>query len=513
MGQNQKIEIHTAHPFLTLSVCRGFHGLEKFKVSRYRSGLPVGGNGVTAMSDLTFPATAIISTLDGEEAGSDSNFLAEVLFFPEASVLAPRRPRLNLILSRRVGEILSRTPLNAIHRRRRVGEPFVQQVVLTLDPPRPRKTDDADANSLPDEAWTHPVEMRFDVVRWRHADESVIAFVPALHIEVIGADDAELDQRLPVHIRAAILRSGAGGSLRNLAELQRVTWLELRPFEVDTVIRSPKAAALEADREPPERPVIEQVGVDLTRQTLASSWELEHSVAALADNLTGRHPRSVLLVGKAGVGKTSVVYELVRRREDFQLAQTPFWATSGARLVAGMTGFGVWQQRCQRLCREASKARAVLYLGNLIELMEVGRSTHNAQGIASFLRPYIGRGEVLAITECTPEQASRSWSTRIHTRSKSSCACTWTSRRPKLATRSFCTNCSRPNRTAHHPWMMPRSIPSTPCIADTQLTQHFPRGPSGSCETCCATARQRIPRIKLRVMTCSPRLRARPVCR
>jgi ATP-dependent Clp protease ATP-binding subunit ClpA len=64
----------------------------------------------------------------------------------------------------------------------------------------------------------------------------------------------------------------------------------------------------------------------------------------------------------------------------------------------------MWQERCQRLCREASRARAVVYLGNLIELTEVGPSTHNAQGIANFLRPYIGRGEILSIAECTPEQ-------------------------------------------------------------------------------------------------------------
>ncbi len=42
--------------------------------------------------------------------------------------------------------------------------------------------------------------------------------------------------------------------------------------------------------------------------------------------------------------------------------------------------------------------------GNLIELLEVGQSEHSTQGIASFLRPKMARGELPAVAECTPEQ-------------------------------------------------------------------------------------------------------------
>ena len=37
----------------------------------------------------------------------------------------------------------------------------------------------------------------------------------------------------------------------------------------------------------------------------------------------------------------------------------------------------------------APSARAVLHLGNLVELLEVGKSEHQGQGIATFLRPYL----------------------------------------------------------------------------------------------------------------------------
>jgi ATP-dependent Clp protease ATP-binding subunit ClpA len=66
----------------------------------------------------------------------------------------------------------------------------------------------------------------------------------------------------------------------------------------------------------------------------------------------------------------------------------------------------MWQERCQQMCREVSKTNAILHLNNLGELLEVGKASRGQQSVGSFLRPWIARGEVLAIAECTPEQAS-----------------------------------------------------------------------------------------------------------
>jgi len=43
-------------------------------------------------------------------------------------------------------------------------------------------------------------------------------------------------------------------------------------------------------------------------------------------------------------------------------------------------------------------------LGNLCELLEVGRASRGQQSAGSFLRPWMARGELLAIAECAPEQ-------------------------------------------------------------------------------------------------------------
>lgn len=132
--------------------------------------------------------------------------------------------------------------------------------------------------------------------------------------------------------------------------------------------------------------------------------ERDDLIVRLAELLADPQPQSVLLVGDSGVGKTAIANEVACRRRTLGLADRTFWATSGARLVAGMSGFGMWQQRCQDLVDEARKTKAIVHLGNLIELWEVGKSIGQQQGIASFLRPLITRGELLVISECTREQ-------------------------------------------------------------------------------------------------------------
>jgi MoxR-like ATPase len=64
----------------------------------------------------------------------------------------------------------------------------------------------------------------------------------------------------------------------------------------------------------------------------------------------------------------------------------------------------MWQERCQKVLREAGRTGAILHLGNLMELLQVGKGEYQSQGLASFLRPWLARGELLAVAECTPEQ-------------------------------------------------------------------------------------------------------------
>jgi ATP-dependent Clp protease ATP-binding subunit ClpC len=338
------------------------------------------------MPKFDFNLLTITQTLEND------SYLAEALFYREVSRFGDDLDRIHYSLEANAARILEKAAPMEIYRRQGPRDPVIKEVRLDLDGP-PRSV-----------GWRSPITLVFHLVCWDHGEDAQVCFVPALGIEVVAKSSADLEQLAVGQIRAHLLRINAATSLAHLVWLQRCRSLNIERLPFVATIRSPKQIAASVQEDKPRKPVLEEVGIDLTRQPLPESFEISGLVARIAEAISGRKPKSVLLVGKSGVGKTAAVYELVRQRHLFQLDRTPFWATSGSRLVAGMSGFGMWQERCQRLWRESAKAKAILHLGNLVELMEVGKSVSNSQGIASFFRPYLLRGDLLAITEATPEQ-------------------------------------------------------------------------------------------------------------
>jgi ATP-dependent Clp protease ATP-binding subunit ClpA len=340
------------------------------------------------MGEIDFPAWAVLQILDG------GLVLAEAVGFPEVSRLGAGRERALRALRPNLARLVEESALAALHRRHPGGEPALITVEVPLAPATAAMR------------WRDELPLRFAAACWTHGEEAAVAFVPALGIYVLAEDLDGLRAKLPGEVRAALAR-GPELTLARLVALQRATSTRVERTRLSVRVRTAKGRAMAARRRQDEAPgELPRVATDLTRLVPEPVWCLDAVVARLAELLAARTPRSVLLVGPSGVGKTAAVRELARRRAEFGLGSTPFWSTSGARLVAGMTGYGMWQERCARVVREASRRRAVVHLGGLVELMQVGKSEHNALGIASFLRPSIARGELLAVAECTPEQLS-----------------------------------------------------------------------------------------------------------
>jgi ATP-dependent Clp protease ATP-binding subunit ClpA len=337
------------------------------------------------MISTKFPVWTVFQRLDG------GFVLAEALGFPEVGRLGASRATAADALRRNLRRLIAAEPLAALHRRFAGGEPAVTGVSVPVEP------------AGPGAGWREPLPLSFPVVTRAHG-AALLAFVPALGIEVVAESAEDLAARLTVEVRAALSRGG-DLTLQRLVALQRVAHTAVERLVVGVPLRSAKARALATEHEADRAPsVLARVATDLVREPPETAFGLGPVVAQLAELLAAPSPRGVLLVGPSGVGKTAAVRELARRRGEHGLGATPFWATSGARLVAGMCGFGMWQERCRQVVREAARSRAVVHLGGLVELMQVGKSEHNALGLAAFLRPSLARGELLAVCECTPEQ-------------------------------------------------------------------------------------------------------------
>ncbi len=343
---------------------------------------------------LTLPIQTLILTLE------NNTCFAEALFFPELLRYSDAEERAIENLLANIRKMADEIPLLTLHQRLPAGTPSVRELSVLIQPPENTGTNT--------KAWQTPVMLRMRYIGWLHGESAAIAYFPELRIEVCSTKPATfeaVEQMAIRQIRAALSRRGALGSLERLARLQRTRDLIIQEQTIDLQLPTPKqVAAREEHRAEKKKSTLAEAATDLTKSPLPVAYELNETVGQLADALTSPSPRSVLLVGPSGVGKTAAVYELIRRRADFQLGFTPFFSTNGSRLVAGMSGFGQWQERCTKIWAEAASLRAIMYLGNFIELLEVGRSVGNDVGIADFLRPQITRGSVPVLAEATTEQ-------------------------------------------------------------------------------------------------------------
>lgn len=335
-----------------------------------------------------FDLAILIRNLD------DDAFLAEALLFPEVSRFGDDPEKLKRAVIKNAARIVESEALPRVWTRLKPTSLESFELTLTLDPPAKRLS------------WREAIELKLDVVRWSQGESAHVALIPALGIEVLSTKLVNLTSMLQRHARAELHRRGALGNLPSLILLNRTRGLTVVPGSFEAEIRSPKQVVASAGKTEPRKSTLEQAAVNLTTEKLSPAFEVDTVVEKLAEALVGPAASSVLLVGKAGVGKTAVVHELARRRAHFGLNATPFWSTSGARLVAGMTGYGMWQERCDSLWQEAEKSNAIVHFGNLVELVDTGKSEHDTQGLASFFRQRFARRQALAILECTPEQLS-----------------------------------------------------------------------------------------------------------
>ena len=338
------------------------------------------------MAQIPFKYMSILRQLE------DDCFLAEPLLFPGLSRFGSSKKSLLKKVESCVKTNLTNGPLLDIHRHELVTATSLKTVDIEVEPP------------VHVEWWRQPITLKFHVIIFESGGSYVRAYIPTLGIEVLATSDEELEEQLPSEIRFALARMKALTSLPELVHLARCRKVVTSDVETSLAPKSPTQRA-QAELTPEvEDTVLNEVADLLITLDLPPAYEAESAVNRLAEALAPGKGQSVLLVGPSGVGKTAIFNEVVNNRQRFGLAECDFWSTCGSRLIAGQTGFGMWEERCRQIVDEVAKRRAILHLGNLVELVEVGRSINSNLGVASFLRPFIERGVIKTVAECTKEE-------------------------------------------------------------------------------------------------------------
>ena len=166
------------------------------------------------------------------------------------------------------------------------------------------------------------------------------------------------------------------------------------------------------------RVVADPLGSDAMRAGFSRAHTRERKVAEVT-HLLSKERANVLLVGDTGVGKTSVLIDSVRNVErdirerakqsagasaDMSSSSShKIWLTSAGRLIAGMKYLGQWQERCESVIEELARIGGVLAVERLLDLILTG-GVSETDSIASFLLPFIERGELRIVGEATPAE-------------------------------------------------------------------------------------------------------------
>lgn len=143
---------------------------------------------------------------------------------------------------------------------------------------------------------------------------------------------------------------------------------------------------------------------EFERELLNHAYGRDAVVSQLVDHFTDEDSmRSILLVGEAGVGKTAIIHEmthqLVEADETWKILET-----NTSELISGTRYLGDWETKLKEMA-EAIMAhdQVILYLTNPNDLLGAGAHSKSDENFADFFKPYLHRGQLKIIAECTEE--------------------------------------------------------------------------------------------------------------
>ncbi len=227
--------------------------------------------------------------------------------------------------------------------------------------------------------------------------------------------DRDPTEELHETIRAEVKRIAAARELSTSDYLEllpaRLESLESMTVSVERAERSPEGRTASLRRRIAERKkkisaveILSSVALPLhERPEAIDAPELigrDSELETLATMLSGKDRLSAVLIGPELVGKSALLFSWLRSEHRAQRARYVY-ATSGAQLIAGMSGLGQWQERLRRVMDAAETLDAILYFDNLADLF--GDRATGFIDIAGAIKPYLQDGKVRLLGELTPE--------------------------------------------------------------------------------------------------------------
>jgi ATP-dependent Clp protease ATP-binding subunit ClpA len=246
-----------------------------------------------------------------------------------------------------------------------------------------------------------PQLIEFDFVYWKN--EAVhLGLVPVVGVGGSGAGLEQLVEQLKEAVLLYLFKQGLTRSLRDVIALRWYEKVMIKQIEIETLFYTPNE--LESFKVDQGEPLVPKTAQRMNTPALPA-FGMDRQVVELYKNLQGEFRQSVLIVGPPGSGKSALVGEYIRANRLPHYARP--WQTSAARMLQVLAENGGWQYKLGLWCKEVREQEAVINVGPLYELFEVGQYSGNNISLAEALRDPLQRGEVTLICEATEEQLER----------------------------------------------------------------------------------------------------------
>ncbi len=245
-------------------------------------------------------------------------------------------------------------------------------------------------------------ELKFNYL-YQHKADGIWALIPALGIEAFSEKEEKLEANLIQSVKAEFARKKR---LRQVHDIISTIWfdgMELSSHDIHIQFRTP--SELEALSEEKRVELLPKAAKKMlnNRQIL---YGRKSELLQISRKLKGQFNKNLLLVGPSGVGKSALIWEIVRDRAIYKLKQE-IWETTASTMIKELTMDTGWEDNLAHLCKELGKRGDFLFIRNLLELFEVGQYEGNSLSMGGYLREYLGRGEINVISECTDEEFAR----------------------------------------------------------------------------------------------------------
>ncbi len=166
---------------------------------------------------------------------------------------------------------------------------------------------------------------------------------------------------------------------------------------------------------------IEKTGTDLGRKypdQLLRAFYREDLVQRLSAIIYQTENTPVALVGNQGVGKHSLIHEVVyrhrkaNRKKSIEKLET-IWHLDPTRIIAGMSIVGMWQKRFEAILAFAQNRQKdiskhyspdKILFDNVVALQRIGKSAQNNMTLSDVLKPYLEKRKLPVILIATPEE-------------------------------------------------------------------------------------------------------------